>query len=236
MKKTKLIINFILLFSFSLSFINAQTNDINRLKLDRLETAFKIIDNSYLKYRYFNAGFSLVFGGLVTYRGVIVLNDNQATTSEKNTAYALLGLGSVRIVDGLYGFLFSTPIEKNLIKFRRLKDSQQKIEFGEMKIKKAAKREKLMRYIRAFLIGGSGVALASLAVIDYEKHKIQGYIGILMVGVSVYKLLSRSPEEKAWKYYINCEKKQQEKNRIVRMNFYFGPCFKSFSAGITFEF
>lgn len=220
------------LLILSLSTLNAQINDTTCLKLERLETAFNIVENSYPKYRYYDAGISFVLGGSVAYRGITVLNNNQSTDSEKNTAYAILGFGSIRVIDGLYGFFFSTPVEKNLKKFQKLKDNQQKIEFGEMKLKEAANREKLMRYIRSFLLGGSGVALTSLAVIDYDKNKIQGYAGILMIGGSIYKLLAKSPAEKAWNHY----KKSARKEEVGKINYYFSPYPRGFVAGVSLKF
>ena len=232
MNRIKLKTALFFLLILSLSTLNAQINDTTRLKLDRLETAFNIVENSYPKYRYYDAGISFVLGGSVAYRGITVLNDNQSTGSEKNTAYAILGFGSIRVIDGLYGFFFSTPVEKNLKKFQKLKDNQQKIDFGEMKLKEAANREKLMRYFRSFLIGGSGAALTSLAVIDYDKHKIQGYAGILMIGASIYRLLSKSPAEKAWNLY----KKSARKEEIGGINFYISPYPQGFVTGVYLRF
>lgn len=232
MGRIKLKATLLCLLIHSLSTLNAQINDTTCLKLERLETAFNIVENSYPKYRYYDAGISFVLGGSVAYRGITVLDDNQSSDSEKNAAYALLGFGSIRIIDGLYGFFFSTPVEKNLKKFQKLKDNQQKIEFGEMKLKEAANREKLMKYFRSFLIGGSGVALTSLAVIDYDKHKIQGYIGILAIGTSIYKFLSKSPTEKAWNQYINTAGKDE----IGRVNYYISPYPQGFVAGVYLRF
>ncbi len=124
MRKIKLITSFISFFIFSFSLTYAQLNGTNHSKLDRLETAYNIIENSYPKTRYYNAGLSLAFGGLTTLREISVLNDDQVTNSEKIMAYSLIGIGSVRIADAFNGFFFSTSIEKNLVKFQGMKDSQ----------------------------------------------------------------------------------------------------------------
>jgi len=232
MTQNKSIISVTSFFIFSLSLAHAQVNDTIRSKLDHLKTAFKTIDNSYPKTRYFGAGISLVFGGLSDLKGISILDDDQATDSEKIMAYALLGIGSTRMVDALYSFFSSTSIEKDPTKFQGMKDSQQKVEFGETKLKQAAKHGKFMRYFRTFLEGGTSAAYLYLYNLDSKEYDMQIYIGIALAGVTAYKLLSRSPEEKAWNHYKNTVGKE----KIGKLNYYFSPFPKGFIAGVYLKF
>jgi len=132
----------------------------------------------------------------------------------------------------LYSFFSSTSIEKDLTKFQGMKDSQQKVEFGETKLKQAAKHGKFMRYFRTFLEGGTSAAYLYLYNLDSKEYDMQIYIGIALAGVTAYKLLSRSPEEKAWNHYKNTVGKE----KIGKLNYYFSPFPKGFIAGVYLKF
>ena len=219
-----------------LGFAATTSEASNKSKLESLEEAFNRIDRVYPRHRYFRAGASLVTGVLRSLKGINILKEDDPADYEKLAAYMLIGLSSVRIADGVKGLVFKEPVEKEMIQFQNMPANETKIRFGEQVLKQSAKRGKKKRIFRSILRAGTGALYLYLYLKDSNKYKNHVYSGFFYAGFTIYNLLSKSPEEKAWRDYKNSSKPPGADKRMARTQLYLSPIPKGFSGGMIVYF
>lgn len=154
----------------------------------------KEVQNDYPLFRQFRSGFNLTFGGATLVKALQVLDSDETNNTEKNIAYGLSLIGTMRLIDGFY-YLYKESLPEVYLKEGKLNRNHKNFQAN---LNEARRFEKKLRRYRATVIFLNGIGLFALYDQDPERNKLSLYPGMGMMLVASYAFWGKGPSETAY--------------------------------------
>lgn len=178
----------IVLSVFCCAPLAAQTKEVEPTPI---ESAFAEIEAAYPKQAYIGGSFSAFFGGLSLSQGADILRDHNSNRDARRAGRLLVGVGSIRVIDGLARILTEPPALKTARAFR-----SGTMPDPAVNLKSLAHKSRSARIWRAHLVLATGLTYLYLA----ERHKAyrdEAGPGLFLVGLAAFQYWRTSAEERA---------------------------------------
>ncbi len=156
--------------------------------LANFEKANSEIRQDYPSFRYVGATYSTLFGAMAMWRGYDVLAEDKPK-SDDSLAWATMGVGIIRFMDGTIGMFRMGEAEK-MAKNNQIQDKET--------LKRLADNAFISRILRSSLIAANSVTFLGLYFKDDPDYKVLVYPGVIMGVISIFNMFRLSPEEKVY--------------------------------------
>lgn len=158
-----------------------------------LESAYARIERAYPRAAVVSGSFSAFFGGLALSQGHDILGDARANRDARRAGRLLMGLGTIRLADGL-GRILSEPHALRLSKEFR----EGTLREPEKALVDAAHAGRRARLIRTHMVLATGLIYLYLAE-AHAAYRDEAGPGAFLLALAGFQYWRVSPEEAALK-------------------------------------